>query len=511
MTFTFSCTDLEETVYDQIIADNFYQDDDEIALAMSPVYADLRILFDWQRWWTLENTTDICLTPQRPTGWYDGGVYHRLQYHTWTPDDAQIDWFWGDAYTGVSDCNRLIYQIETSPFEIENSEVVLAEVRAVRALWYYLLCDAYGNVPLSVEYDVPVDTLLPTVKRGKIVDFIISELKYGITYLSEDNDSKTYGRMNKWAASFLLAQTYLNSESWTGVAKYDSCLMYCDSILAKEEDGTYALASDYQSNFAIDNETSKEAIFNVPMDELIDGAIIYIAYRYTLHFVEDQRYHFESWLDNGIVAGPSFIDSFDSLDMRGEWNFHKGQRYDDKGDTLRNSEGIPVFYTKDVPSVEEGGEFSGYRLHKYEIEDGAAIECNNDWVWFRLAEVKFMKAECLLRTGGDAELAAELVNSVRRRAFDSDVWEDKKYTADDLLATVEVNGVPTEFGQLLKEYAWELCYEGHRRTRQVRFGNFVTGTWSLHEPTNDPNKRLFPIPTSALVANPMLEQNPGYR
>jgi hypothetical protein len=505
-----SCTDLEERVYDQLLESNFYKNDNDIALAMSPVYADLRILFDWQRWWDLQESADICMTPQRPTGWYDGGVYQRLHYHTWTPDDVHINWFWSDAYYGVSTCNRLIYQIENSPYEITNSNNILAEVKAVRALWYYLLCDAYGNVPLSVSYDTPADSLLPTTPRAKVLQFIINELKSNINYLNTANDSKTYGRMTKWAASFLLAKAYLNSEAWVGIPKYDSCSIYCDSILAQEQAGTFKIESSYPNIFSIENDAYKEAIFTVPMDELIPGAIIYFFYRKTLHGAETQRYHFQCWLDNGVVATPSFVDTYDPDDLRIDWNFYRGQRYDDKGDTLRNTQGVPVYYTKDVPSMEAGGEMSGYRLHKYEIEEGISFECNNDWVWFRLAEVKFMKAECLLRLEGSAETAAELVNSVRKRSFPATVWTEKRYTASDLTATVDVNGVPTQYGQLLKEYAWEFCYEGSRREQLIRFGNFVTGSWTFHTPTNDPNKNLFPIPTSAIVANPKLEQNPGY-
>jgi hypothetical protein len=505
-----SCTDLDEHVYDQLLEGNFYKDDNDLALAMSPVYADLRTLFDWQRWWDLQESADICMTPQRPTGWYDGGVYQRLHWHAWTPDDVHLNNFWDNAYYGISTCNRLISQIINSPYEIANSEAVLAEVKSVRALWYYLLCDTYGNIPLSLSYDIPSDSLLPTTPRIQVLQFIINDLKSNLPYLNEANDSKTYGRMSKWAASFLLAKAYLNSEAWVGTAKYDSCSMVCDSLLAQETLGTYKIESSYPSLFSIANEGYKEAIFTVPMDELIPGAIIYFFYRKTLHGAETQRYHFQCWIDNGVVATPSWIDTYDPEDLRLDWNIYRGQRYDDKGDTLRNTSGVPVYYPKDVPSMEAGGEFGGYRLHKYEIEDGISFECNNDWVWFRLAEVKFMKAECLLRTGGDAQTAADLVNSVRQRAFPAAVWADKKYTAEDLTATVEVNGVATPFGQLLKEYGWEFCWEGSRREQLVRFGNFTTGSWTFHAPDNDPNKNLFPIPTSALNANPILIQNPGY-
>lgn len=52
----------------------------------------------------------------------------------------------------------------------------------------------------------------------------------------------------------------------------------------------------------------------------------------------------------------------------------------------------------------------------------------------RYAEVYLMKAECILRTNGNAEEAAQLVNEVRKRAFDG----DNKLSGADLLKTTNV-------------------------------------------------------------------------
>jgi len=65
---------------------------------------------------------------------------------------------------------------------------------------------------------------------------------------------------------------------------------------------------------------------------------------------------------------------------------------------------------------------------------------------------------------------------------------------------------------LLRERGFELYWEGLRRTDQIRFGTYED-SWT--EKTNsDVNKRLFPIPQSAIDgasnAGDFLTQNPGY-
>ena len=119
-----------------------------------------------------------------------------------------------------------------------------------------------------------------------------------------------------------------------------------------------------------------------------------------------------------------------------------------------------------------------------------------------------MKAECILRTNGNAEEAAQLVNEVRKRAFDG----DNKLSGADLLKTTNVNGVPVRFGILLDEWGREFALEGLRRSQLIRFdNNYTKGEWTFHEPSNDTYLNLFPIPLSEIQANNKLEQNEGYK
>jgi len=61
---------------------------------------------------------------------------------------------------------------------------------------------------------------------------------------------------------------------------------------------------------------------------------------------------------------------------------------------------------------------------------------------------------------------------------------------------------------LLAERGRELYWEGSRRTDLIRFGLFMKA-WYL-KPASDATHLVFPIPATALAANPNLKQNPGY-
>lgn len=96
-------------------------------------------------------------------------------------------------------------------------------------------------------------------------------------------------------------------------------------------------------------------------------------------------------------------------------------------------------YTKDVTNISgDATMYQGYRFGKYEIKIGATGTPDNDYVIMRYAEVLMMKAECILRTGGSSQEAAELVNEVRRRNFDT----TNELTGSELEATTIYNGVP---------------------------------------------------------------------
>lgn len=104
------------------------------------------------------------------------------------------------------------------------------------------------------------------------------------------------------------------------------------------------------------------------------------------------------------------------------------------------------------------------------------------------------------KNGGTAtQEAVDLVNTCRERAFAPSDWPAAQYTT----ATLTMD-------ELLAERGREFIFEGKRRTDLIRFGRFTNGSWWDHEPTNDPNREIYPIPHTQIAINPNLEQNPGY-
>lgn len=150
---------------------------------------------------------------------------------------------------------------------------------------------------------------------------------------------------------------------------------------------------------------------------------------------------------------------------------------------------------------------------------------NNDFAIFRLADFYLVRAEALLRSGGSVAEATSLVNAVRQRAWGDASHNYSKVTLDDI--------------QL--ERRLEMAWEGVSREDDIRFGCYDKDMWSMFRaevngavdeygipnnqwgiptsitpnayPWNRPSDKyleLFPIPASALEANPKLKQNPGY-
>lgn len=504
------CTDLGENVYTSMLAEGYYQDEQQVETAMATVYSLFRGLTEHSNWWDLEETTDIAVTPVRQFwAWFDGGIYIRLHQHSWGESDAHLNNIWTVLFAGVTNTTWIIDMLEKMD-DFTNRELYIAEMRAARAFNYYLLCETFGNVPIYDVYTQDQTYLPETKSRKEVYEFIEKELKECAGDLSED-PAATYGRFNKWNAKMLLARLYLNAEAWVGENKYAECLALCNEIILSDK---YELDDDYSTPFCVQNEQlSKENMFVLPFDAVeTAGSQIYMMARKTLHWSSMNTWKMaNTWVDSGGCGVPSFFDNYISGDKRLGKTWLMGQQYSWDGSPLETwwwleSDTRPLVYTKEIVELDGGATFTdGYRFGKYEIEMEMGQSPNNDYVMMRYAEVLMMKAECILRTNGTAQDAADIVNDVRGRAFDTLV----DITAAELTATENYNGVPVKYARLLQELGVEFALEGLRRSQLIRFDdNFTKGTWWEHTPTNDTKRNLMLIPLPQLQSNRALEQNP---
>ncbi len=521
-----SCTDLKDTNYSSVVADGFQPTDEDVASLLSSAYVS------WRKTMLLWNgvaraqmlPTDEDVIPARPNGWVDGGVYKRMHQHKWTSEDDIPLQSWVRTYDGINACNRVLYQIESGQIQLgEKEAAVVSELKVLRASYYYVLDDLFGNVPIITKFDVPAGYLPDQSKRQAVYEFIIQELTENIPNLTEEVNSEYYGRFNKWAGYTLLAKMYLNSEVFSdGTHKdYDKCIEACNKVLESDK---YSLESVRKNVFVTNNENSKEIIFALPFDETyITDWNAFDFHMYSLQPENQATYNFKATPWGGVCVLPQYIDTFDPDDQRLKDDFISGPQYDKNGGellcTMGNLVGQPLVYVNEVNSIDDSDENQGLRWGKFEYAEGITNRLSNDFPLLRYADVYLMKAEALLRTG-HADEAAELVTKVRERNF-SDNPDKAVVTGEELqgnscydygrrdnIKTSHDNAV-IAYGRMLDELGWEFSQEGRRRQDMVRFGVFATRSWFSHDASSK-EKNLYPIPNSQILTNTNLKQNPGY-
>ena len=522
-----SCTKLKGDSYTTIISNKFQPTQDDLASLLGTAYSNWRfLLLDWDGLWRAQELSgDQEVIPARPNGWVDGGVYKRIHQHTWTADEGIVVQTWNRTFAGITNCNRIIYQIESGMIPVaENKEAVIAELKVLRAAYYAILCDAFGNVPIVTQFDLPEGFLPKQNSRKEVYDFIVNEIESNINLLSEKNDKSTYGKFNKWAANALLARVYLNAEVYSGAAQWPKVIATCDAII--NSGAGYILENNQKNVFVTENQNSKEIVFALPLDEnYTNNWNAFDLHMQSLPSESQATYNLLSAPWGGMCATPQFISSFDQDDIRNQRNWIQGQQYSSSGQILVVGLGAykdkPLNLINEVPSIDASETIHGFRLGKFEIKQGAAVQLSNDYPIVRYAEVLMMKAEALLRTG-KADEAAQIVTMIRQRAFPDQpakalvtgsqlqggsVYD---YGLRDSYGSTNEGGADIKYGRFLDELGWEFDQEAHRRTDLIRFGVFSTKSWLSHKATKNTSRNLFPIPRPALNTNSNLTQNPGY-
>jgi hypothetical protein len=515
---------LDEVVYSDLLEDSYVYSDDEVYNVIGPAYSQMRSLYGGTVcWWMVQEcSADLNVRPANSTGWDNAGLWRRFMEHSWTSNEWQLDETWYALYRGALHASRIIDQLESDAIPIpagESKEALIAEMKVARAFYNWLILDNFGDAPLvrDASTDIPEKT-----SRSEIYAFVVDEIENALTFLSEEKNTETYGRFNKWAAKTLLANVYLNAEVYTGQAEWAACMSECDDIIAS---GQYSLEPDFRTSFITNNEISDEIIFAIPYDEIYAG--YNSIHNFSLHAASQATFELESspWGAGGFCANPLFIDTFDPDDNRLGKTYLMGPQYASDGVTpiycLYEKSGDPLVYTKELPDGVYVGENEGYRINKFEYRLGAKGILSNDFPFFRYAQVLMMKAECLLRTGQGGQ-AAQIVTEVRERAFVDDpgkapvssaqLEENTSYQygyVEDYVMVDPGNTDPVQYGRFLDELAWEFAVEGTRRRDLIRFGVFTTKSWLSHTPNGD-HRVVFPIIQGAIDANPNLIQNPNY-
>ena len=459
-----------------------------------------------------------CGTDEFASTWLTGEQTTGLTYLSWDANDAWVSDMYYRIYYNIALCNEFLRNANGASFS-GNDEVKMkeykAEVRFMRALFYYHALDLYRNIPMVTENDPVGSFIPPRATPQETFDYIESELKDCIGDMLPAS-SCPYGQASQGAAYTLLAKLYLNSEVYTGVAKYAECKAACQQVMNMG----YSLESDYSKLFNADNDKrTNEIIFALPVSA--EHTVSWGASTYLVCGQLSLSNANQTPGDFGAESGWSefrlrsqFVDKFNESDIYAQGEEAKG---DKRAKFFTNGQ------NKDVTSMTD--ETTGYLSEKWSNlkDDGTkASNTSNDGVetdfpLFRLADVYLMYAECVARLGedwdnwnggSDAEAASRkegaiyYINKVRERAGAADVWKDNFASDADFLQFI------------LDERARELYHEGYRRTDLIRFGQFTTNKyiWQWKGGTHDGQAvdskyNIYPIPNTELTANPNLHND----
>ena len=464
-------------------------------------------------------TTDEAMIPIRGGDWYDGGLWENMYLHQWNANDLPLYNTWKYLYKVVVLSNKSLSVIDTYGHLLNEDQknAYQAEIRAIRALFYYYIMDMYGRIPLVTSYNEMQDDVRQS-ERSEVLRFIVNELQEVVASLPDEHSNMMgnhYGRITAPVVHFLLAKLTLNAEiycddDWTDSIRpngrelffqvdgeqlnaWEACIRYCDKLA---EFG-YVLEKDYSYNFAVHNENSSENIFTIPLDKNFYAAQFHYLFR-SRHYNHGGALGGAS--ENGTSATVSTVLAYgygtDHVDARFEKNFYAGQVVVD-GKIVKLDSGEPLEYKPLELKLNLTGspyvKTAGARMAKYEVDrtsysDGR--QPDNDIVLFRYADVLLMKAEAKVRNGEDGSLE---LNQVRSRVG-----------MPDRNATLE---------NILEERLLELVWEGWRRQDLIRFGRFHQSYDQRKQLTDEANgyTTVFPIPQKCIDLNPRLEQHVGYK
>ena len=475
-----------------------------------------------------------CGTDELASTWLTGEQTTGLTYLSWDANDAWVSDMYYRIYYNIALCNEFLRNANGASFSGED-EVKMkeykAEVRFMRALFYFHALDLYRNIPMVTENDPVGSYIPPRYTPQQTFDYIESELKDCVGDMLPASTCP-YGQASQGAAYTKLAKRYLNSEVYTGVDKYAECKEACEKVM----DMGYSLESDYSKLFNADNDKrTNEIIFALPVsaEHIVSwGSSTYLVCGQVSLSNANQNV-----ADYGVTAGwsefrlrPEFVDKFTQTDIDGGDDGDKRCKFFTNGQS------------KDISSMTT--ETAGYLSEKWSNlkDDGITAASNTadagvetDFPLFRLADVYLMYAECVVRCkdANDKPLdwdpwngginindqtviesrkkgAIYWINLLRERAYGKDengnprgqVWKENFSSKEAFLQFI------------LDERARELYHEGYRRTDLIRYGQFTTNKYiwqwkgGVHDgQAVDSKYNIYPIPNTELTANPNLHND----
>lgn len=386
---------------------------------------------------------------------------------THTPRTDEINSFWVLQYTGITQCNLVLDQIKTITFNKTVQNRITGEALFLRAYYYFLLTQVFGDVPLYTTIETPDRLRIPRDGVSAIYIQILADLDLAATYLPIQYGAADVGRATQGAAMALAAKINIYQKNWTKALEY---------IAKVKSLNVYALVTDYADNFRKNTQNNAESVWEIQHTNLELGVGNSIN---------------QWWYSKKIVGGygfaevtASFVASFEVDDPRRKNTI-----------VMNNEDYFGVVYKNSFSSTR-------YSPRKYLQADSTVTQKADgdiNYTAIRYAEVLLWEAEALTALDRTAEaiVPLEVVRARARKLSDHPLTAlPKVTTTDKQIMTAAIR----------HERQVELGLEMHRFFDLVRWGTASTTLPGFQAGKHE----VFPLPQIEIDLNTKLIQNPGY-
>lgn len=459
-----SCEDnLKEKPLSFLEESNSFKSPADATSAVNAVYDRLKDVYGMTMIDLADLNSDECEVREDNGG---GNEIHKNLYNSGT---RLFDTFYTNSYTLIDRANRVITNVPGIAMDTKLRDQIVGEAKFLRALAYFNLVRAFGDVPLvtAISNDV-VNVEVPRDPADKVYGQIIADLTEAEKVLPVKYTAATEtGRATVGAAKSILAKVYLTRKDWVNAAAK------AGEVISS---ASYSLVPDYRDVFVPEKENGPEHIFSVQFSCVLPQYGSAMAENFAIYF------SYPINLTGGSYqVVPAHASSYSTGDYR---------------------KTVTVIEEKAIANGTVVKSRTGPHVDKYwdPLACGAS-RARNNFIVMRYADVLLMYAEALNEVNGPTTEAYAAINRVRARARSS--------AQPDALPDLK-NLTQAQFrASVYQERSWELCFEGHRRWDLLRTGRYIDQMKKIGIAAEQ-RHLLYPIPVQEIDVNPALEQNPGY-
>lgn len=396
---------------------------------------------------------------------YDLGwaAYSELKMYTFNAQHPFFQDHYRVCYEGIKRSNAVIDMPEGSVAG-NIRQVMIAQARFLRAVYYFDLVRMYGGVPLWVKSSIDDEIMKPRASVDDVYSLITDDMIAAEAILPETwSNAADKGRATKYAAQALLGRIYLQ---WN---KPQEALVQLNKL-----NGKFHLYANLKDIFSPANKNAEyENIFEVQ-------------FRHSGSWGLEGSIQHSYWGPRG-VGGPTNFGGWGGF---GPTNYVYNSY--EAGDKRKQA-----FFLAEYLGVTQ----SPATNNKFwDPQHGNVIEDDNlNFIVIRYADVLLMKAEALNEVGDGSAAKYQALNEVRKRAGVPEIDPSTNLSKEAFADVV------------LEERLHELCFEHLRRFDLIRFGKLKSYLQSRAGITIQDHHNLYPIPQAAIDANDAItENNPGY-